>query len=94
MTIPKTLAALPNNQYATVLLDVSGKLLAKDDLLRLVMFFPRLANDGVIWGDVMVLCERKAVRKGVWRRDRAGVRTGARLWTFASFTEHWRRGKM
>lgn len=55
MTIPKTLAALPNNQYATVLLDVSGKLLANDTFLLFVMFLPRFANGDVVWGDVTVL---------------------------------------
>jgi len=44
MTIPKTLAALPNNQYATVLLDVSGKLLLKEAFLLFVKFWPRFAS--------------------------------------------------
>jgi len=48
MTIPKTLAALPNNQYATVLLDVSGKLLANDAFLLPVMFLPKFANGDVV----------------------------------------------
>jgi len=79
MTMPKTLAALPNNQYATVLLDVSGKLLANDGFLLLAIFLPRFANGDVVWDDVTVLCDRKALRKGVWRRDRGGVLIGAKL---------------
>jgi len=62
MTMPKTLAALPNNQYATVLLDVAGKLLANEAVVffLLEMFFPRFANGDEDEDDVMVLCERKA----------------------------------
>lgn len=65
ITMPKTLAALPNNQYATVLLDVSGKLLANDAVFFFVMFLPRFAKGDADCGAVIVLCDRNALRKGV-----------------------------
>lgn len=46
--MPKTLAALPKSQYATLLLDVSGKLLVKEEVFFRgsldVMFLPICAS--------------------------------------------------
>ena len=81
MTIPKTLAALPNNQYATFLLFVSGKY----DLVFACVVRPSppilllsaasgesifcAAAEVELCLSVLGVLDRKALRKGVWRKD-------------------------
>jgi len=66
MTMPKTLAALPNSQYDTDLVETSGKELANEAAFFLdaldVIFLPRLA---IGEGEAAVLWERKALRNGL-----------------------------
>lgn len=78
-TMPKTLAALPSSQYATDLELVSGKkaFFARVDLaLMPIVLLSEPSGDAVPFAEGMVLCagacvdwDRKACRKGVWRRD-------------------------
>ena len=66
MTMPKTLAALPNSQYDTDLVETSGKELANEAVFFLdtldVIFLPRLT---IGEGEAAVLCDRNALRNGL-----------------------------